>query len=86
MVAGDTSTYEINSIIQGHHVYKTIWTPVLSETLEVGLENNNEHDNYAVAIFRRGSIVGHLPQEISRVCYFLEHWSVSCRVTGHRKK
>jgi len=86
MAAGDTSTYKIDSVVWGHHVYKTIWTPLLSETLEVGQEYDNEHDEYAVAVFRRDSIVGHVPQEISIVCYyFLEHESISCRITGHKK-
>ena len=87
MATGDTSTYEIDSVVRGHHVYKTIWTPVLSETLEVEQEVDNEHDDHAVAVVRRGSIVGHVPVEISRVCYyFLNHGSISCTVTGHRKK
>ena len=87
MAGASTSTYEINSMVQGHHVYKTIWTPLLSEALEVGREDDNDLDEYAVAITRREVIVGHVPREISRVFYyFLGHSSISCRITGHGKK
>jgi len=56
-------------------------TPLLGETLEVEWEDENDHDEYAVAITRRGDIVRHVPREISRICYyFLWHGSSSCRL------
>ena len=42
--------FEITSVVRGHHVYKTIWTPVVGEMLLLKTEDNNEHDLYAVAV------------------------------------
>ena len=36
---------------------KTIWTPLLGETLEVGRKGDSDHDKYAMAITRREGIV-----------------------------
>ena len=89
MVGASTSyiVYEFDSVVRGHHVYKTVWTPVIDETLQVAWEDTNEHDEYAVAITRGGWVVGHVPREISRTCFFfLTHGTISCKITGHRKK
>ena len=40
-----------------HHAHKTIWTPLLSETLEVGQKDDNDHDKYVMAISRREGII-----------------------------
>ena len=32
------------SIIRGHHVYKSVWTPAIGETLPLGADNGNEKD------------------------------------------
>ena len=39
---------QVDGVVRGHHVYKSIWTPVLGEELSTEREDNNEHDNYAV--------------------------------------
>ena len=39
-----------DSVVRGHHIYKSIWTPVLGEELSVEPENGNEHDRYAVSV------------------------------------
>ena len=41
---------EVESCIRGHHVYSTIWTPVLGELLTYKRELDNSEDGYAVAI------------------------------------
>ena len=68
------SVYEFDSVVRGHHIYKTVWTAMIDETLQVALEDTNEHDEYAIAITRGGCIVGHIPWEISRICLFLDTW------------
>ena len=60
MTGASTTTYEIDSVVRGHHAYKTIWTPLLGETLEVRREDDNDHDEYPVAIIRREVIIGHV--------------------------
>ena len=75
------------SLIRGHHVYKDIWTPTIGEILEVQREPENEHDRRAVCLLKSGTIVGHVPREISRIFwFFLGHGGrISCEVTGRRK-
>ena len=39
------------SIIQGHHVYKTIWTSEIGEILECQQERGNPEDLYTIALW-----------------------------------
>ena len=41
----------LESVIRGHHIYKSSWTPLIGETLNTSLELDNEHDKYAVSIY-----------------------------------
>ena len=43
-------THMCDSCIQGHHVSKDFWTPVINEELVCAQESGNSHDPYAVAI------------------------------------
>ena len=40
----------INSVVRGHHVYKSTWTPKIAEVLAVRVEDKNVHDCFAVAV------------------------------------
>ena len=56
MAAGDMSgadmvRYDIDSVVRGHHAYKTVWTPVI-EQLHLEKESGNPHDDFAVAIIK----------------------------------
>ena len=75
------------SVIHGHHVYKTIWTPEIAEILHCEQETGNTEDSYAVSIVKGDTIVGHVPHEKSRIVwYFIEHNGiVNCEVTARRK-
>ena len=59
--------------LRGYHVYRTVWTPVLLETLYVIHDSDNVVDQHAIAARKRlpgsvmGSTVEHLPKEISRI-------------------
>ena len=67
--------YKKESVVRGHHIYKTVWTPVIGEELPVEREEDNQHDQHAVAVVKNGDIVGHMPRSISRVsCFFLERF------------
>ena len=35
--------FSLDSVIRGHHIYKTVWTPSVGETVQLELEKN-EHD------------------------------------------
>ena len=84
-VAG--GVYEKESVVRGHHIYKTVWTPVIGEELPVEREEDNQHDQHAVAVVKNGTIVGHMPRTLSGVSwYFLEHGgNIQCRITGRRQ-
>ena len=51
--------------MEGHHIYKAVWTPVIGEELHTKLEKDNEHDEHTVAVILDGGTVGHLPRTIS---------------------
>ena len=55
----------LESIVCGHHIYKTVWTPRLGETLIVQREPGNIHDKYAVSVVKSEDIVGHAPCHLS---------------------
>ena len=55
------------SVVHGHHMYKEGWSLVVGELLPVLQESSNIHDRRAVAVFRDGNIVGHVPRELSRI-------------------
>ena len=41
--------YEKKSVVRGHHIYKSIWTPAIGEELLLEVEDGNKHDKHAVA-------------------------------------
>ena len=58
-----------DSVVRGHHVFKSVWTPSLGEFLSV--EEDYEHDIFAVSV---GMIVGHVPHEVSRIFIYQAWW------------
>ena len=76
------------SVVRGHHVYKSVWTPIVGERLPVLREPDNPHDNRAVAVYLDGNIVGHVPRELSKIFWFyLKHGGkITCEITGWRKR
>ena len=65
------------------------WSPYIGEELPVQREVNNIHDDFAVAVLKNGNTVGHVPREISRVCWYFLHKSgseMTCIVNGDRRR
>lgn len=64
-----------------------MWTPVLGDVLACQVEFGNIHDVYAVAVLSGGTVVGHVPRNISAVCYlFIRRiGTIVCQVTGNRR-
>ena len=79
-------TYQIESVIRGHHIYKTVWIHFIGKTLSLRIEDGNEQDSLAVAVIKNDNIVGHTPRQFSRVFYFfLNHdGTIHAEITGHR--
>ena len=62
------------NIVRGYHMYKEVWRPVIGQELPVFPEQRR-----AVAIYRDGVIVSHVPREM--VC--LKHdGKIICEITG----
>ena len=57
------TSFRIESTVRGH---KSLWTPVTGEELRVQIEEDNIFDEFAVAVFKDGNIVGHVPRELAR--------------------
>ena len=73
-------------------MYKEIWDSFIDDTFTTKHERGNAHDRYAMAVIpddmKRKRMVGHLPREISKICYLfvLRGGAIVGRVTGaHRK-
>ena len=56
----DITSLDVESFVRGYHAYQDIWDPQIGEVLPLVREPDNP-DKCAVAVARRGSIVGHLP-------------------------
>ena len=76
-----------NSLATGHHVFKETWSPVLGEVVFCERESNNQHDRYAVALLRNGEVVGHIPRNLSKPCFYalLTGGTIYAVVTGERQ-
>ena len=46
----DTVHREIDSVVHGHHVYKSVWSPVTREQLILEKEPANPHNELAAAV------------------------------------
>ena len=81
------STYSVETIVRGYHVYRAVWEAAVGQVLPCQRERGNAHDPYAVAVLNRGVIVGHLPRAISSVCYLFlgREGTIQCQVTGTRQ-
>ena len=65
----------VQSAVRGFHFvhyYRTIWQPVEHEVLNCEREEDNPNDMFAIALLAiNGTVVGHLPMEISRITKYL---------------
>ena len=45
-LAAMAESFRMESVVHGHHVYKTVWTPHLGEELETRTELDNQHNQF----------------------------------------
>ena len=70
----------LESDVRGFHVYRAAWIPVLGEELTAEREPGNSEDLFALK--RGGETVGHVPREISEICWlFIHRGSLTAEVT-----
>ena len=43
-------SYNKESVVRGHHVYKIVWTPFIGDSLVVNYKTANSNDSNAVAV------------------------------------
>ena len=90
MATATARSFSVVGVIRGYHVYQHIWTPHVGEKATMIREPGNEHDRFAVAVLEEDTLcaVGHLPQEISRECFFFirRGGRIGVAVTGLRQK
>ena len=81
------TSLECQSCIRGFHVYKSIWTLFIGETLSSSRETSNLHDPFAVKVLKTDEIVGHLPKRISSTCsiFSRKRGTITCTVNGERR-
>jgi len=65
-----------------YHVYKEMWEAAAGEVLKCVREQHSVQGLYAMAVKKLGTIMGHLPQRLSRACSFFLRWggTISCTV------
>ena len=87
---------QFTSVIRGHHIYKSVWTPTLGEKLNCREDDRKEakqHDEYAIGTYLEANtgseLVGHVPMELSYLIYtYLRAYGdneVFAKVTGSRR-
>ena len=83
-----STDFRIHSCIRGHHVFKDIWTPYITEELRLEVEEDNQHDRHAVAVIKNDVIVGHMPRVFARVSFFYlqKGGIIKAIITGHRRR
>ena len=83
------TTFSVPCFVRGYHVYQRIWSPTIGESLTTAREPDNIHDKHAVSVLDDTlCVVGHVPQEISRECfYFIKMGgAIAVEVTGKRER
>ena len=63
---------EVASIIRGHHVCEEVWDAAIGEMLEAASDDREEakeYDKNAVGLYKKDILVGHIPIEISSLCF-----------------
>ena len=91
---------DFETVVRGHHVYRSVWTPVIDEMLECNKDERaeaKEHDDNAIGVYRvtkqlddKKTFAGHVPIEMSRLLKnFLganTENKLFAQITGKRKR
>ena len=73
-------------LCKGYHIYQELWEAVIGDELQCQRERDNPADNYAVAVRKGRTVVGHLPRRLSRHCalFIPRGGTIHCSPTGKR--
>lgn len=73
MATSEEESFQLESSVRGHHGFKSTWTPVVRQLLQVQAKAVNSHDAYAMAVILNNAVVGHLPRKFSRIAFFFSN-------------
>ena len=65
-------TTEVSNIIRNYHVYMSVWSATVAETLNTKPDNTEkakDYDKFANGIYKGDLLVGHVLTEISSLFY-----------------
>ena len=68
LLAAVMSSFCVDSMVRGYHIYHDIRSTSLNEELVCTREPDNFPDPFAMAVVFFEVIVGHIPRKISSVC------------------
>ena len=74
---------DVGSVIRGHHVYMSIWSPTKGEVFLAfpdSREEAKEYDKFSIEDHR--ILVGHIPIEISSLCFHFLNQSPDNRINA----
>ena len=60
MAAPGMSSFSIESMVRGHHIYKDRLCPHIDEELTCQWERHNYYNPFAVSMLKSSGIVGHV--------------------------
>ena len=82
------SEFIIDSAIRGFHLYKSLQMPEIGKELSTVWETASMHDHFAVTIRKDALTIGHVPAEISKVCWFFLRCggTMKCRASTDRHR
>ena len=63
----DITSLEVQSYVQGYHTYQDIWDPHIRKVFSLQQKPDNPEEKFAVAVIRRGNVIGHLPLNLAPV-------------------
>jgi len=81
-----TTTYKMEAMICGYHVYATVWDAQIGEELYCARETGNICDPYAVTVKKADLTVGHIPMKISALCSFFFYQDSVLLATPQQKE
>ena len=85
----DAVQHEMDCVVHGHYVYKSVWSPV-TEQLILKKVPANPHNEFAVPVIGASQIVSRIPKNYSQITcgilLYTQRGSVICHITGRRRK
>ena len=79
---------DLNSFLRSYQAYMDMWAPKCrNENFCLKVENENQHEKFAVALVLEERIKGHVPKNMSKIFHqFMKipNCTIGCKVTGKR--